>query len=81
MTIPFHIIRENDSLMELRSKYHYWILLKNSLDGETYFIYHKHRKQDNYHRQQKRPVTLRQAILQIKKHDEYVTNTNRITED
>ena len=71
----FDIIRETEDYVEIKSKNtdHCWILQKHHTDkkGKMY-IFHKHYFNDKYYHQHNKVVTVRQAINEIKRHDEYV---------
>ena len=67
----YKLIRKSETLIEFKSKFHYWLLLQNPRDPQTYVIYHKRRPSDDYHRQCLDPLDLQLAIHTIKGHDAY----------
>lgn len=73
MKISFTILRQTPELIELKSKYHYWRLIKIP-DTEFYNLGHKYEQHYSYHKQviyPKNPPTLHNIYRYIQKHDEY----------
>ena len=72
----FNIILMNewDVTIQSRNTGHYWYLhCAEYPTEEALVIFHKHRFQDGYH-QHGRANTLRQAVRNIQKHDEFQLN-------
>lgn len=63
-------------LILYQSKYHYWRLIKSSYSN-LYYLDHKHKLDDSYHRQFKHPMTVKKAMAAIKAHDNYVATHPR----
>ena len=58
----------------LKSKYHYWRILKRD---NMYFLHHKHNENDNFHIQVKKPFyNLTTIHKYISSHDKYYDKLN-----
>ena len=71
----FEIIRETDDFIELKSKntHHCWIIQKHQFDDKRkIYLYHKHSMKNRYYHHHYKTFTVRQAVEDIKGHDEYV---------
>lgn len=71
----FKVIRETEGFIEVISKNtkHCWIIQKRLNHGKRkIYLYHKHSTKDAYYHQHRRTFTVKQAVDDIKGHDEYV---------
>ena len=72
MKYQFTIIHQTSELIELKSKYHYWRLIR--IPGtEFYNLGHKHASNHPYHKQ-----SLHNIYRYIQLHDEYVSSNDII---
>ena len=70
----FEIISANPECIILKSKYHYWRIVKRD---DMYFLHHKHSNEDNFHVQKRTPFyNLRTIYNYISSHDEYYDELN-----
>ena len=70
----FRIISTKTDCTILKSKYHYWRILKRD---NMYFLHHKHNENDNFHIQVKKPFYNLTAIYKyILSHDKYYDKLN-----
>lgn len=79
LTAPyFHLIRETDEFMEVKSKNtgHCWIVKK--IPGYV-MLYHKHRQKDPYYHKHRKVFTVALAVSEIKSHDDYEIRNSRIS--
>lgn len=70
----FYIIRSIPDCVEVKSKFHYWRIIRYEQDA--YFLHHKYNIDDKYHKQINRPYTLKSIIRIINDHDTFVGNQN-----
>lgn len=70
----YKLIKNNHNYIELKSKYHYWALLRNRQNPKTFFLYHKHKYSFPYHRQLIFSKTFNWMIKYIQNHDNYYDN-------
>mgnify|MGYP006976467083 CR=1 FL=1 len=71
----FKVIRETEGFIEVISKNtkHCWIIQKRLNKGKRkIYLYHKHSDKVEYYHQHNKTFTVRQAVEDIKGHDEYV---------
>ena len=65
----FEMISNKPDCIIVKSKYHYWRILKRD---NMYFIHHKYKETDNFHVQCKTPFYNKKKVYQyISSHDEY----------
>ena len=70
----FQIISETDNCIILKSKYHYWRIIKRD---NMFFLHHKHKESDQFHIQKKTPYhNLTIVYNYIDSHDKYYENNN-----
>ena len=63
----FEIISERQDCIVLKSKYHYWRIIKRD---DMYFLHHKRNEADAFHAQSKKPYYSLKAIYKyISSHD------------
>lgn len=68
----FQIISENEDCIILKSRFHYWRIIKRD---NMFFLHHKYKESDNYHIQRKSPYYNLQKIYKyIDGHDRYYEN-------
>lgn len=77
ITIPkeFTILRQTEDMVEIKSKYHYWMIISISGSENMYLLAHKHQLCDKYHKQKLKygnPTTANVILSHIKAHDNYI---------
>lgn len=73
--MSFTILNETSDCIELRSKYHFWRLVR-IWDSPFFVLSHKHHKNDTYHKQHlPYPATRHNIFYYIREHDAYVSRT------
>ena len=71
----FDVLQRTEDYIEIKSKNtkHCWVIHKHSFaDKRKIYLYHKHSMNVRFYHQHKRTFTVKQAIENIKGHDEYV---------
>ncbi len=76
----FKVIRETDQFIEVKSVNtgHCWSLFRNEYDQHHMItLYHKHKESDKYFHEHRKCRTRKEAVEEIKSHDEYVLEEAR----
>lgn len=71
----FILLREEEQYFEIESKNtkHCWRVFKNkSKNGKPVDLYHKHKISDPWYHKHFQTITVKEAIKNIKEHDEFV---------
>lgn len=72
----FEILRQTDEMIELKSRYHYWRMVRIR-DTRQYILSHKHNKEDTYHQQYIQNHSFMACYRYIAAHDRYVDTLNQ----
>ena len=71
----FKVLQKTEKYIEIlsRNTNHCWVMKKsNSAQSHLISIFHKHSQSDSYYHKHSKAKTVKQAIMQIKNHDDYV---------
>lgn len=71
----FTILRQTEDMVEIKSKYHYWMIIAISGSENMYLLAHKHKENDKYHKQKLKygnPSTVNIILSHIHAHDNYI---------
>jgi len=73
MKIPnrFKVLQNRTDLIEIQSSCNYWKLLKNSYEPDTYFLYHKHLCNHDYHKQLDGAISFDAAMYYISRYEDF----------
>lgn len=77
----FRVIREEEQFIEIQSVCtgHCWNVFKHQLERNfKVTLYHKHKRADDYYHEHRKCHSVLKAIEEIKSHDEYVLEQEKI---
>lgn len=72
----FQVLRITERYYELKSRNtgHFWIIQKQYTGKYPVVLYHKHSDKITYYHRHRNTYSVRDAVAEIKEHDQYIAN-------